>query len=52
MWPKSHVPVAHACSASYSGGKDQEHPNLRPAQAKGKFLSPQYPTQKKAGGVA
>jgi hypothetical protein len=27
------APVAHACNPSYSGGRDQEGHNLKPAQA-------------------
>jgi hypothetical protein len=29
----SHPPVAHACNSNYSGGRDQEVHNLKPAQA-------------------
>jgi hypothetical protein len=35
--------VAHACSPSYSGGKDQENHSLKPAET---------PTENRAGGVA
>jgi hypothetical protein len=32
----SQVPIAHACNPSYSGGRDQEDRNLKPALAKEK----------------
>jgi hypothetical protein len=41
----SWVPVAHACSPSYSGGKDQEDIGLKPVWAN----SLKIPTTKKKG---
>jgi hypothetical protein len=44
--------VAHTCSPSYSGGRDQEDRNSKPAQAK--VLRPyiKKKSQKRVGGVA
>jgi hypothetical protein len=48
------VPVAHTCNSSYSGGRDEEACNLKPARAN----SSQVPilknpiTKNWAGGVA
>jgi hypothetical protein len=44
----SHVPVAHACNPSYSGGKDQDR-GSKPAQANN---SGKYPSQNRAAGEA
>jgi hypothetical protein len=49
------VLVAHACNPSYSGGRDQEYRNLRPAQAnglKGPILKKKNPSHKRASGKA
>jgi hypothetical protein len=47
------VPVASSCNPSYSGGRDQEDPSLKPALAKvPKIPSQKYPTPKRVGRVA
>jgi hypothetical protein len=42
------APVAHGCNPSYSGGRDQRHCSLKPAQAN----SLRDSVKKGAGGVA
>jgi hypothetical protein len=47
------APMAHTCNRSYSGGRDQEDCNLRPAwvnSSQDPILK--KPITKKAGGVA
>jgi hypothetical protein len=46
--------VAHACNTSYSGGRDQEDHNLKPAQANSLQdpISENPIIKKLAGGVA
>jgi hypothetical protein len=46
--------VDHACNPSYSGGRDQEDPSLKPAQANssGDPISKKTLHKKRAGGVA
>jgi hypothetical protein len=47
------VPGAHACNASYSGGRDQEDHGLKPAWAN-TSQDPRWkiPKTKRVGGVA
>jgi hypothetical protein len=48
--------VAHVCNLSYSGGRDQQSHNLKPARQPEQMvcetLSQENLTQKRAGGVA
>jgi hypothetical protein len=47
--------VAHTCNPSYSGGRDQSvgsQLEVSPGQIFHETLSPKYPSQKRAGGVA
>jgi hypothetical protein len=45
--------MAYTCNPSYSGGRNQEDHNLKPAWANScETLSQIYPKQKRAGGVA
>jgi hypothetical protein len=51
---KSQAPVAHAYNPSYSGGRDQEGHNLKPAwgnNSQDPNLEKTHP-QKRAGGMA
>jgi hypothetical protein len=51
----SQVPVAHTCNPSYSGGRDQEDPSLKPAWANS-FRDPiskkKTQQKKRAGGAS
>jgi hypothetical protein len=51
---KSQVSLAYACNSSYSGGRDQEDRNLKPAWANGSRdpISKKPITNNRAGGVA
>jgi hypothetical protein len=45
--------MAHTCNSSYSGGRDQEDPSLKPALANTlRDLISKKPITKKASGVA
>jgi hypothetical protein len=52
LYLKDSLPVAHACNPSYSGGRDQQDHDLKPAQ-KNSSQDPisKNPLQKRAGGV-
>jgi hypothetical protein len=47
------VPAAHACNPSYSGGRDQEDPSLKPAwvQIVCETLAGKNPSQERASGM-
>jgi hypothetical protein len=50
--PSCQAPVAHACNPSYSGGRDQEDPGLKPAGANSSARPYQTLHKNRAGGVA